>query len=189
MILHHPNLINFLYSFSISFLLYFFYGLSVVLVFYTRSFISINWDQSQICRKILYSIIMMAENCATRFEIPCFDETNFAMWKLKMHAMLVKDGCAIAFLNKEDKLEGMTNKQFAKKDEMALANLFLRLEDSILFNIETETNAKRLLKKLKSIYERKSLVNKIFLKQPLQSKDEGWSINSKAPQPLQFFNQ
>lgn len=47
---------------------------------------------------------------------------------------------------------------------MALANRFLALEDTILFNIEIESTTKRLWEKLKGIYERKLLVNKRFLK-------------------------
>ena len=45
---------------------------------------------------------------------------------------------------------------------MVLANLFLALEDTILFNVKTETTTKRLWKKQKSFNEEKSLVNKIL---------------------------
>ena len=58
--------------------------------------------------------------------------------------VLVKDGCTVALLDKEDKLEEMRDKQFIEKDEMVLANLFLALEDTVLFNVETKTTAKRL---------------------------------------------
>ena len=58
----------------------------------------------------------------------------------------------------------MTEKQFAEKDELALANLLLTLDDSVLFNVESETIVKRLWDKLKNIYQEKSLVNKIFLR-------------------------
>ena len=78
-----------------------------------------------------------------------------------MHVVLVKDGCAIAISNK--RLEEMTEKQFAEKDELALANLLLTLDDLVLFNVESEIIVKGLWDKLKNIYEEKSLVNKIFL--------------------------
>ncbi|GKU94135.1 hypothetical protein SLEP1_g7663 [Rubroshorea leprosula] len=110
---------------------------------------------------------MTGKGGGTKFEIPRFDGSNFALWKLKMHAMLVKDGCAVAFLPREEKPEGMTDKQFSKKDEMALANLQLALDDNVLFNVETESTAKGLWEKLKNIYEGKSLANKIFLRRQL----------------------
>ncbi|KAK6283915.1 hypothetical protein POUND7_002867 [Theobroma cacao] len=84
----------------------------------------------------------MAGKSDTKFEIPRFDGTNFALWKLKMHAVLVKDGYIVALLTKEDRLEGMTDKQFIEKYKMALANLQLALEDNVLLNVETKTSAK-----------------------------------------------
>ncbi|GKV52302.1 hypothetical protein SLEP1_g58891 [Rubroshorea leprosula] len=80
---------------------------------------------------------MAGKGGGTKFEIPRFDGSNFALWKLKMHAVLVKDGCAVALLPREEKPEGMTDKQFFEKDEMALANLQLALDDNVLFNVET----------------------------------------------------
>ncbi|KAK6267017.1 hypothetical protein QUC31_017854 [Theobroma cacao] len=112
-------------------------------------------------------LFQMVGKSGKKFEIPHFDGTNFALWKLKMHAVLVKDGCVVALLTKEDKPEDMTDKQFIEKDEMALANLQLDLEDNVLFNVEIETFAKGLWDKFKSIYEGKSLTNKIFLRRQL----------------------
>lgn len=79
--------------------------------------------------------------------------------------MLVKDGSTVAFLGKDSKLEGMPDKTFTKKNEMALTSLLLALEDTILFNIEVESIVKTLWDKLKNIYEGKSLTNKIFSQQ------------------------
>ncbi|KAK6242410.1 hypothetical protein SCA6_007799 [Theobroma cacao] len=95
-----------------------------------------------VARGFLFVLIKMAGKFGTKFEIPHFDGTNFALWKLKMHAVLVKDGCAVALSTKKDKPEGMTDKQFAERAEIALANLQLALEDNVLFNMETETSAK-----------------------------------------------
>lgn len=66
--------------------------------------------------------------------------------------MLVKDGCAVAFLGKDNISKGMTDKTFAEKDEMVLANLLLSLEDMTLFNVEVESTTKGLWDKLKKIY-------------------------------------
>ena len=60
-----------------------------------------------------------------------------------MYAVLVKDTCMVTLLDTKDKLEGMIDK-FVEKDEMTLTNLFLALEDTIFFNVETETIAKGL---------------------------------------------
>lgn len=46
---------------------------------------------------------------------------------------------------------------------MALTNIFLALKDAALFNVEDDITTKGLWEKLKSIYEREVLVNKIFL--------------------------
>lgn len=40
----------------------------------------------------------------TGFQIQRFDGTNSALWKLKMHAVLVKNGCAVALLGADKKL-------------------------------------------------------------------------------------
>lgn len=75
----------------------------------------------------------------------------------------MKDGCAVALLDKEGRLEGMTDKSFAEKDDEAFANLLLSFGDTLMFNVEAETTAKGMWEKLKNIYEGKCLVNKIFL--------------------------
>ena len=54
-----------------------------------------------------------------KFEIPKFNGKNFAMWKVKMHAILVKVGCAMALKGKSLKPVGMTDIQFEEKDEIA----------------------------------------------------------------------
>ena len=59
-----------------------------------------------------------------------------------MQAVLIKDGCEIALQEKECKSQEMTDAQYEEKDKLAIANLYLVLDDSVLFNIETETTAK-----------------------------------------------
>ena len=81
-----------------------------------------------------------------------------------MQAVLIKDGCEIALQEKECKPQEMTDAQYEEKDKLAMANLYLALDDLVLFNIETETTAKGVWKKLKNLYEGKSLVNKIYLR-------------------------
>lgn len=43
----------------------------------------------------------------TKFEISKFSQKNFAMWTVKIHEILVKDGCAIALKGKNLKPIGM----------------------------------------------------------------------------------
>lgn len=53
-------------------------------------------------------VYKMAERGITKFEIPKFNGKNFAKWKIKMHAILVKNGYAIALKGTSLKLAGMT---------------------------------------------------------------------------------
>lgn len=59
----------------------------------------------------------------------------------------------------------MSDAQYEQKHKLAMANFYLVLDDLVLLNIEVETAAKRIWKKLKNLYEGKSLMNKIYLKQ------------------------
>ena len=58
----------------------------------------------------------------------------------------------------------MMDGQFEEKDKLAMANLYLALDDLVLFNIEIKTTAKGVWKKIKNLYEGKTLVNKIYLR-------------------------
>lgn len=62
---------------------------------------------------------------------------KIVIWKVKMYAILVNDGCVVALKNKRLKPPGMTNLQFAEKDEIAQTNLLFALENKILFNVQT----------------------------------------------------
>ena len=75
---------------------------------------------------------------STKFEIPRFNGSNYPAWKLKMHAVLINDGCVVALKDKENKLEEMTDKAFIKKDELVMANIYLALDKVVLFNVSEE---------------------------------------------------
>ena len=100
---------------------------------------------------------------STKFEIPRFNSSNYPAWKLKMHTTLIKDGCAVALKGKKNKPGGMRNKVFADKDELAMANTYLALNEVVLFNVSKETMTKGLWDKLQNLYEGKSMSKKIFL--------------------------
>lgn len=80
-----------------------------------------------------------------------------------MYAILVNNGCAIAIEGKANKAKDMTNAQLDKKDKMAITNILLVLDDSVLFNVSDQTTVEGLLEKIKNINEAKSMSNKIFL--------------------------
>ena len=109
----------------------------------------------------------MTASSSTKFEILRFNGFNYPAWKLKMHAIFIKDECAIALTGKENKPEGMTDKVFDKKDELAMTIIYLALDKVILFNVFEETIAKGLCDKLQNPYEGKSMSNKIFLRKKL----------------------
>ena len=53
---------------------------------------------------------------STKFEIPRFNSSDYHAWKLKMHAILINDGCAVTLKGKENKSERMIDKVFTEKD-------------------------------------------------------------------------
>ena len=82
--------------------------------------------------------------------MPRFSGFNYLAWKLKMDAILIKDGCAIALKGKENRPEGMADKMFAEEDELAMANIYIALDGLVLFNVTKETMAKGLWNMLKN---------------------------------------
>lgn len=81
----------------------------------------------------------------TKFEILKFSGKNFAIWKVKIHEILVKDGCAIALKGKNLNLAGMTDLHFVVKDEIAQADLLLAWEDKVSFNMQTANTIRKAL--------------------------------------------
>lgn len=106
---------------------------------------------------------------------------------MKIHVILVKDGCTIALKGKDQKPEGITHTQFAEKDEIAKTDILLALDDKVLFNVQTvDTTMKVLGDGLHRVYEDKSLVNKIFLRRQLYNlkMKDGTSVHEH----LNLFN-
>ncbi|PKI61542.1 hypothetical protein CRG98_018038 [Punica granatum] len=97
-----------------------------------------------------------------------------------------EDRYAVVLLGEEKKPNKLSDEKFVEKDEMMLADLLLALEDSVLFNVKSETTAKGLWDKLRSIYEGKSLMNKIFLRRQLYNLRmvDGSSVHER----LNMFN-
>lgn len=79
----------------------------------------------------------------------------------------MKDGCAVALKGKEAKQKEITNEKFKEKDELAIADIYLALDEVVLFNVFEGTMAKCLWDKLQTINEGKSTSNRIFLQKQL----------------------
>lgn len=71
----------------------------------------------------------------TKFELFKFNGKGFATWKVKIRH-ISKGWMCCCFKGKKDKLVEMTDTQFAKKDEIAQADILLALEDKVLFNVK-----------------------------------------------------
>lgn len=90
----------------------------------------------------------MADQSSTRFDVPKINDSNYPIWKIKMHIILV-NGCAIVVERNDKKDKDITNAQFDEKGNMAIANVLLALDDSILFNMSNQTIAKGMWEKIK----------------------------------------
>ncbi|GMJ14768.1 hypothetical protein HRI_005146000 [Hibiscus trionum] len=102
---------------------------------------------------------------ATKFDIEKFNGRNFSLWKLKIKAILRKNGCLAAI--SERPADFTDNKKWNEMDENAIADLHLALADEVLSSIEEKKTAKEIWDHLAKLYEVKSLHNKIFLKRKL----------------------
>ena len=64
---------------------------------------------------------------------------------------------------------GMKDEDWQKMDRKAKSSIRLCLSDSVLLNVSREATTKDLWDKLGSLYQTKSLVNKLFLRKKLYS--------------------
>lgn len=112
---------------------------------------------------------------AAKFEIEKFNGSNFALWKLKMKAILRKDGCLAAISARPATYTD--DDKWNEMDGNAMANLHLALADGVLSSIEEKKTAKEIWDHLAKLYEAKSLHNKIFLKRKLYTLRMGESTS------------
>ena len=102
---------------------------------------------------------------ASRLEVEKFDgKRNFELWKFKVYDLLVQQGYYKALLGKDKKSELMSNDDWEVMDLKALAIIHMYLTDEVFFNIVGEKMALGLWMKLESLYQTKSITNRIFLK-------------------------
>ena len=95
-------------------------------------------------------------------EIEKFNDHNFELWKLKMEDLLVDREQWIA-VDPSTKPTAMSQEDWDKLERRARSTIRLCLSDSVLLNVSSEDSAIKLWEKLGSLYQSKSLVNKLFV--------------------------
>ncbi|KAE8667244.1 hypothetical protein F3Y22_tig00112428pilonHSYRG00010 [Hibiscus syriacus] len=101
----------------------------------------------------------------TKFDIEKFNGINFSLWKLKMKAILRKEGCLATI--SERPVDFTDDNKWIEMDGNAMANFHLALADEVLSSIEEKKTVKEICDHLTKLYEATSLYNKIFLKRKL----------------------
>ena len=121
-----------------------------------------NWYQSP-----RFSILFV-EMTITKFDIEKFDRSvNFGLWKVKMRAMLIQNGCEKALLGKSKKPVSMTDEQFDEIDLKAMSAIQLCLSNEVLREVMEETTAAGVWLKLESLYMTKNVTNRLILRSKL----------------------
>jgi hypothetical protein len=103
---------------------------------------------------------------SSRIEIEKFNGHNCDLWKLKIDYLLV-DREQWTTICPGTMLTGMSMKKWEKIQRRARSAIQLCLADSVLLNGLGEDSSKKLWDKLGSLYQSKSMVNKLFLKKKL----------------------
>jgi hypothetical protein len=103
---------------------------------------------------------------SSRIEIEKFNGQNFELWKLKMEDLLV-DREQWTTVCPGTQPTGMSTEEWEKLERRERSMIQLCLADSVLLNVSGEDSTKKLWDKLGSLYQSKSLVNKLFLRKKL----------------------
>src|ERR1700755_560532 len=104
---------------------------------------------------------MSSINMSTGVSIEKLDGTNYHVWKFKMQLVL-EDKELFGVIDGTDvKTEGSV--EWVKRDKKARVTICLALSDSILATVRSCDTALSVWEKLASIFESKSLVNRLFV--------------------------
>ena len=120
-----------------------------------------------------------------KIEIEKFNAQSFELWKLKMEDLLVDKDQWIA-VDLGTKPTGVTDEEWKKLDRKAKSIIRLCVSDSVLLNVSGEATAKALWDKLGTLYQSKSLVNKLFLRK--KSYDLRMKDGDSVTEHLNAFN-
>lgn len=111
------------------------------------------------------------------YDIGKFDrKTNFTLWKIKMHAVLVQNSLHKAL--KGEKPFDMEDEIWDEIDEQARSIIHFYLADEILCEVINEKTTKKLWDKLEALHLENIRVNKLLKKQCL------YSLRMKEGTPL-----
>ncbi|GKB01141.1 hypothetical protein Tco_0829185 [Tanacetum coccineum] len=120
----------------------------------------------------------------TRFDIEKFDGKNdFRLWKIKMYALMVKQGCDATLETLPMNMEVGEKAALMKK---AYNTLILCLGDRVLREVTKETTVVGIWMKLTSLYMTKSLANRVYLKKKLYT--YYMSLGTKLGDHIYEFN-
>eukprot|EP00253_Pinus_taeda_P003185 PITA_03185 len=97
-----------------------------------------------------------------KIEIEKINGQSFELWKLKMEDLLVDKDQWIA-VDPGTKSTGVSHEEWKKMDRKAKSTIRLCVSDSILLNVSGEATVKALWDELETLYQSKTLVNKLFL--------------------------
>jgi hypothetical protein len=106
-----------------------------------------------------------------KFEIEKFDGQNsFSLWHIKMRALLRQQGLAKVLEPQEEKIGISAIDEILERrelEEKAHNMILLSLSNGVLREVADEETTAGLWKKLESLYMKKFLTNRLFLKQRL----------------------
>ena len=91
-----------------------------------------------------------------------FNGQSFELWKLKMEDLLVDKDQWIA-VDPGTKPMGVSDDEWKRLDQKEKSTIQLCVSNSVLLNVSGEAMTKDLWDKLGTLYQAKSLVNKMFL--------------------------
>ncbi|KAG8473056.1 hypothetical protein CXB51_034969 [Gossypium anomalum] len=126
---------------------------------------------------LFISITVMA---SLKYEISLLDRnTRFALWQIKMQAVLAQMDLEDALLGIDKMPSTLTDEENKRKDRKALTQLHLHLSNEILQDVMKEKTAATLWKRLEQICMLKTLTSKLHMKQRLYAHrlEEGASVH------------
>lgn len=107
---------------------------------------------------------------AAKYDVEKFTGSNyFGLWRMKMKALLVHQGLYEALLGEKLLRETMSDRDKKEVLDKAHSAIILNLGDKVLRKVARETTAAGVWLKLEGLYMKKSLVNRLYLKQSLYS--------------------
>ncbi|KAG8472490.1 hypothetical protein CXB51_034176 [Gossypium anomalum] len=115
-----------------------------------------------------------------KYEISLLDRnTKFALWQIKMQAVLAQMDLEDALLGIDKMPSTLTDEEKKRKDRKALTQLHLHLSNEILQDVMKEKTAAALWKRLGQICMSKTLTSKLHMKQRLYAHllKEGASVH------------